>query len=210
MTYTELQALLQEYTQNSSTAFIAAIPDIVRLAEDRIYQSIQLPAMRKNSTSVMTINSKYLATPSDFLASYSMAVVYNNNYQYLLEKEVGFINESYPDTTTRGVPRYYAIFDNTSFVVAPTPAVAYPVELHYFYEPVSIVTLGTSWLGENYESLLFYGSLVEAYTYMKGDPDLAALYKGRYDEVLLTSKSLGEGMNKRDNFRLDLPRMNPI
>jgi len=210
MNYATLVTLLQDYTQNSSTEFVAAIPEIVKLAEDRIYQTVQFPALKRNATSNFVLGNKYLAAPTDFLAAYSMAVKSDTGvYSYMLEKDVGYINEAFPDPNVAGVPRYYALFDNATFVVSPTPSDFFDVELHYFYEPESIVTAGTSWLGDNVESVLFYGCLVEAYTYMKGDADLATLYRARYDEALNRLKVLGEGMDKRDNFRLDLPRIIP-
>jgi hypothetical protein len=210
MNYATLVALLQDYTQNSSSEFVAAIPDIVKLAEDRIYQSVQIPALKRNATSNFVQGNKYLAAPTDFLAAYSMAVKSASGvYAYLLEKEVGYINEAYPNPAATGVPRYYALFNDATFVVAPTPNAFFEVELHYFYEPPSIVDTGTSWLGDNTESVLFYGALCEAYTYMKGDADLVALYRQRYDEALARLKNLGEGMDKRDNFRLDMPRIAP-
>lgn len=210
MNYATLVSLLQSYTQNSSAEFVAAIPDIVNLAEDRIYQSVQIPALKKNSTSSFIPNNKYLATPTDFLASYSMAVKSASGvYSYLLEKEVGYINEVFPNPAVTGVPRYYALFNDSTFIVSPTPGTALDVELHYFYEPESIVTAGTSWLGDNTESVLFYGCLSEAYTYMKGDADLVDLYRKRYEEAIVRLKILGEGHDKRDNFRLDLPRIAP-
>ena len=211
MNYATLSQLLQDYTQNYSSEFVAAIPEIVKLAEDRIYQSVQIPSLKKNSTSAFVSGNKYLAQPDDFLACYTMAVKSASGvYSYMLEKEVGFINEAYPDPSATGIPRYYAIFTDDTFVVAPTPNANLQVELHYFYEPESIVTAGTSWLGDNVESVLFYGSLVEAYTYMKGEADLIALYRGRYDESIARLKMLGEGMGKRDNFRLDMPRILPV
>jgi hypothetical protein len=210
MNYATLVTLLQDYTQNSSSEFVAAIPDIVQLAEDRIYQSVQFPALKRNATSNFVAGNKYLAAPTDFLAAYSMAAKSASGvYSYLLEKEVGYINEAFPNPSVTGVPRYYAIFNEGTFVVSPTPNDYYEVELHYFYEPTSIVDAGTSWLGDNVESVLFYGALCEAYTYMKGDADLTALYRARYDEVLGRLKVLGEGHDKRDNFRLDLPRIMP-
>jgi hypothetical protein len=210
MNYTTLVALLQDYTQNSSTEFVAAIPQIVRLAEDRIYQSVQIPALKRNATSNFVQGNKYLAAPTDFLASYSMAVKSASGvYSFMLEKEVGYINEAFPNPASTGVPRYYALFNDATFIVAPTPNAFLEVELHYFYEPPSIVDAGTSWLGDNTESVLFYGALCEAYTYMKGDADLQTLYRQRYDEALGRLKVLGEGMDKRDNFRLDLPRIMP-
>lgn len=211
MNYATLVQLLQDYTQNSSSEFVAAIPDIVQLAEDRIYQSVQIPALRRNSTSNFLTGNKYLAAPTDFLAAYSMAVKSASGvYSYMLEKEVGYINEAFPNPSTTGVPRYYALFNDATFVVAPTPSTFFEVELHYFYEPPSIVTAGTSWLGDNTESVLFYGCLVEAYTYMKGESDLTALYRQRYDEALGRLKVLGEGMDKRDTFRIDLPKILPV
>jgi hypothetical protein len=210
MNYATLVALLQDYTQNSSSEFVAAIPDIVKLAEDRIYQSVQIPALKRNATSNFVSGNKYLASPTDFLAAYSMAVKSATGvYSYMLEKEVGYINEAFPDPSATGVPRFYALFNADTFVVSPTPNDYYEVELHYFYEPPSIVDAGNSWLGDNTESVLFYGCLVEAYTYMKGDADLQALYRQRYDEALGRLKVLGEGQDKRDNFRLDLPRIMP-
>lgn len=210
MNYATLSALLQDYTQNSSTEFVAAIPDIVKLAEDRIYQSVQIPALKRNSTSNFVQGNKYLSAPSDFLASYSMSVKNSSGvYSYMLEKDVSYINEAFPNPSILGTPRYYALFDNETFVVAPTPSLFFEVELHYFYEPPSIVDAGTSWLGENTESVLLYGSLCEAYAYMKGDSDLMSLYRQRYDEALGRLKSLGEGMDKRDNFRIDMPRITP-
>lgn len=210
MNYSELVTLLQDYTQNSSAEFVAAIPSIVQLAEDRIYQSVQFPALKKNATSNFIPGNKYLATPGDFLAVYSIAVKSASGvYSYMLEKEVGFINEAFPNPANLGSPRFYALFDDSTFVVAPTPNTNLEVELHYFYEPESIVTAGTSWLGDNVESVLFYGCLVEAYTYMKGDQDLVALYRARYDEAMGRLKVLGEGSDKRDNFRIDLPRIAP-
>jgi hypothetical protein len=210
MNYATLVALLQDYTQNSSTEFVAAIPDIVKLAEDRIYQSVQIPALKRNATSNFVQGNKYLAAPTDFLSVYSMAAKSASGvYSYLLEKEVGYINEAFPNPAATGVPRYYALFNDATFVVAPTPNAFFEVELHYFYEPPSIVDTGTSWLGDNTESVLFYGALCEAYTYMKGDADLVTLYRQRYDEALARLKNLGEGMDKRDNFRLDMPRIAP-
>jgi len=210
MNYATLVTLLQDYTQNSSSEFVAAIPEIVKLAEDRIYQSVQIPALKRNATSNFVSGNKYLAAPTDFLAAYSMASKSATGvYSYLLEKEVGYINEAFPDPSYTGVPRYYALFNDATFVVSPTPDDFYEVELHYFYEPPSIVEAGNSWLGDNTESVLFYGCLSEAYTYMKGDADLTALYRARYDEALGRLKVLGEGQDKRDSFRLDMPRIDP-
>ena len=147
MNYATLVALLQEYTQNSSTEFVAAIPEIVNLAEDRIYQTVQFPALKRNATSNFLQGNKYLAAPTDFLAAYSMAVKSASGvYSYMLEKDVGYINEAFPNPSATGIPRYCALFNNSTFVVSPTPSGYFEVELHYFYEPPSIVTEGTSWV----------------------------------------------------------------
>jgi hypothetical protein len=207
MNYATLSQMLQDYTQNYSSEFVAAIPEIVKLAEDRIYQSVQIPALKKVETFNLTANNKNFSVPNDFLSPYSMAVITDGAYNYMLEKEAGYLNEAFPVVSYRGVPRFYSIIDEDTIAVAPTPGSAYSIELYYFYEPESIVTAGTSWLGDNAESVLFYGALVEAYTYMKGDNDLIALYTARYAEVLQRLKNLGEGLGKRDNFRVDAPRI---
>jgi len=207
MNYAELSQMLQDYTQNYSSEFIAAIPDFVNLAEDRIYKAAQIPALRKVQAFTLTANDKYFSVPSDFLSAYSVAVIAAGSYSYLLEKEAGYLNEAFPVVGYRGVPRVYAVIDEDRLAFAPTPGSAYSIEMYYFYEPESIVTTNTSWLGENAESVLFYGALIEAYTYMKGDADLIALYTTRYNEVLARLKNLGEGLNKKDNFRIDAPRL---
>lgn len=209
MNYTELVALLQEYMQNSSTDFVAAIPEIVALAEDQIYQTAQITALKKNATLTLTDNVKYITFPTDFLGAYYASVTSDGYSNPILEKDVSFIAEAYPLVLYRGVPQYYAIYDDTSFVVAPTPDDAYALDLHYFYKPESIVTAGTSWLGDNTESVLFYGCMVEAYRYMKGDGEMMAVYEKAYMAALSRLKTLGEGYNKRDNFRIDMPRVVP-
>jgi hypothetical protein len=218
MTYTELQAALVAYTENTSTEFSAQIPVFVTQAEQRIYNSAQFPSLRKNVTGVTTTNNKYLQCPTDFLAVYSMAVVtdvVNGNldtgtYEFLLNKDVNFIRQSYPTPNDTGVPRYYAIFgprsdneDELTFILGPTPNASYPVELHYYYYPESITVAanGRTWLGDNFDSVLLYGSLVEAYTYMKGEPDMLALYDTKYKEALALAKRLGDGMERQDAYR---------
>jgi len=209
MNYSELSTALQSYTQNYSTEFIAEIPTIVKITEDRIYNSVQIPFLRKNSTSTFTPSNKYLETPSDFLAVYSIAVINDGVYSYMLEKDVAFLGEAFPNPSTTGVPRFYALFNDDTFLVAPTPASTYGVELHYYYQPPSIVDTSTSWLGTNMENVLLYGCLAEAYSYMKGDADLMKTYSDRYMEAIARLKNLGEGFNKRDEFRVDMPRINP-
>ena len=212
MTYTELIAALQAYTENTSTEFAAEIPTFVQQAQQRIYNTIQFPSLRKNVTGITTSSNKYLQCPSDFLAVYSMAVVNptTSEYEYLLNKDVNFIRQAYPVPTSTGIPKYYALFGPRSddakelaFILGPTPAAAYTVELHYFFYPESITTVagGRTWLGDNFDSVLFYGSLVEAATYMKQEQDLVALYNQKYQEALALAKRLGDGMERQDAYR---------
>lgn len=209
MNYAQLSTNLQNYMQNYSSEFVAEIPTIVQIAEDRIYNSVQIPYLKKNSTSTFTASNKYLETPSDFLAVYSIAAIVNGNYNYLLEREVGFMGEAFPNPNSTGVPRFYALFNDDTFLVAPTPDQSYSVELHYYYQPPSIVNTSTSWLGDNMENVLLYACLAEAYSYMKGDADLMKMYNDRYMEALMRLKNLGEGFNKTDEFRVDRPRITP-
>lgn len=201
-TFTTLKTAIQDYLETSDSTFVSNLPTIITQAEDRILKSVQLPDFRVNKTGTMTSGNPYLQTPSDFLAAYSMAVD-NSGYEYLLFKDVNFVRALYPDEAATGVPKYYALFDDASFIVGPTPNANFTVELHYFYKPESITTAasGTSWLGTNAESTLLYGCLVEAYTFLKGDPDLMQLYMGRYDDALAKLKSLGEGYNTTDSYR---------
>jgi len=209
MNYAQLSAAIQAYTENPSADFVAEIPTFVKQAEQRIYNSVQFPSLRKNVTGTTTGNNKYLACPSDFLAVYSMAVVDGTGaYEYLLNKDVNFIRQAYPTPTSTGLPRYYALFgpqyndpNELTFILGPTPDATYTVELHYFFYPQSIVTAGTSWLGDNFDTVLLYGSLVEAYTYMKGEADMLQLYNTKYMEALALAKRLGDGMERQDAYR---------
>ena len=180
----------------------------IEQAEQRIFNTVQFPSLRKNVTGNMTDGNQYLACPNDFLATYSIAVINAGEYTYLLNKDVNFIRASYPSPTDTGLPAYYALFgprsNNASeltFILGPTPDDDYDVELHYFYYPPSIVTAGTSWLGDNLDSVLLYGSLVEAYTFMKGEPDMIALYEKKYQDALALAKRLGDGMERQDAYR---------
>ena len=202
MTYTELVAQIQDYTENTFTT--TDINTFITQAEQRIYNTVQLPALRKNVTGSLSTGNKYLAMPSDWLATFSLAVINTDNeYLYLLNKDVNFIRQSFPDTDSAfyGEPQYYAVFNSTSFIVGPTPDANYSAELHYFYYPESITTAGTSWIGNNFSSVLLYGSLLEAYTYMKGEADVMATYKSRYDEAMLLLKQLGDGKDRQDSYR---------
>ena len=209
MNYAELSAALVAYTENTGTDFADNIPTFVQQAETRIYNTVQLAALQKNVTGVVTLNNKYLSAPLDFLSVYSLAVIDGSGeYQYMLDKDVSFIRAAYPSPSSTGIPKYYAIFgpqstnaSELSFIVGPTPDDDYTVELHYFYYPESIVTAGNTWLGDNFDPVLLYGALVEAYTYMKGEADLLNLYSQKYTEGLAILKELGDGKQRQDAYR---------
>jgi len=210
--YTQLSDAIVAYTENTSLDFAAQIPTFVEQAEQRIYNTVQFPSLRKNVTGTIAINTKYLSCPDDFLAVYSFAVIDGTGaYEYLLNKDVNYIRQAYPDPNDKGMPKYYALFGPTvtgstitnelSFLVGPTANATYSVELHYYYYPESIVTATTTWLGDNFDTVLLYGSLVEAYTYMKGENDMMALYDTKYKEALALAKRLGDGMERQDAYR---------
>jgi len=280
MNYTQLKQLIQDYTQNYETTFVADIPTFVEQAEQRIYNSVQFPSLRKNVTGTISPTNQYLSSPSDFLAPYSLAVyttasatatgsagtllitvasnsgivvgqlaqgtgiaanayvtsiagttiglsaintgavsgtvTFQGQFQYLINKDVNFIREAYGFPNSYGTPQYYALFGPTvtsgaitnelSFILGPTPDITYTAELHYYYYPVSISDTtnnpsGTSWLGDNFDTVLLYGSLVEAYTFMKGEQDMMALYNQKYIEALALAKRLGDGMERTDAYR---------
>lgn len=200
MNYTELVTEIQSYVEN--TFVTADINTFIEQAEQRIYNTVQLPALRKNVTGTLTLGNKYLGIPSDWLSTFSLAVVDGSgNYEYLLNKDVNFIRQAYPSPSDTGIPKYYAIFDDSAFILGPTPDSGYSTELHYYYYPESIVTASTTWLGDNFDSVLLYGALLEAYTYMKGETDVIAEYQKRYDEALALLKQLGDGKNRQDTYR---------
>ena len=229
MTYTELVAAIQSYTENqfpttyladgSTVSSTTQINTLIEQAEQRIYNSVQFPSIRKNQYSLITANNKYISLPNDFLAVYSLALVTGvtnanldtGTYEYLLNKDANFIRQAYPTPNDTGEPKYYALFGPTilnsaitnelSLILGPTPDAAYYVDLHYFYYPESITTAGTSLLGDNFDSVLLFGSLVEAYTYMKGETDLVTLYNTKYNEALALAKRLGDGMERQDAYR---------
>ena len=208
MNYTELTNAIKEYTDNAETTFVNNIPNFVRQTEERIYRSILIPELRRNVTTALTTSNRFLAKPTDFLAVFSIAVVDgSSNYSFLLPKDVNFIREAYPATGTTGLPVYYSQFDGDNFLLAPTPDSTYTVQLHYYYDPPSIVTSSTSWLGDNAESALLYGSLLEAYSFMKGEPDIVGFCKTRYEEALASLQQLADGRNKRDSYRNGEPRI---
>ena len=200
MNYSSLVTEIQSYTENQ---FVSAdINTFIRQAEQRIYNTVQLPALRKNSSGNLSAGNKYLTTPNDWLSTYSLAVINNTGeFNYLLNKDVNFIRAAYPNPTDQGLPEYYALFDQNTFILGPTPDSAYTVELHYFYYPASIVDAGSSWLGDNFDSVLLYGALLEAYTFMKGEADVLAEYQKRYDGALALLKQLGDAKNRQDSYR---------
>jgi hypothetical protein len=216
MNYTQLKAAIIAYTENQDASFEAEIPVFVQQTEQRIYNSVQFPSLRKNVTGTITANNKYLGCPDDFLAPYSLAVIDAlGAYEYLLNKDVNFIRQAYPTPNSTGLPKYYALFgtqtndpNELSFILGPTPAANYGVELHYFYYPESIVDAGTSWLGDNFDPVLLYGSLIEAYTYMKGEQDMLTLYNQKFMEALALAKRLGDGMERQDAYRSGQFRQN--
>jgi len=224
MNYTQLTAAICDYTQNFETDFIANIPVFVKQAEQRIYNSVQFPPLRKNVTGSVTSANKYLSCPTDFLSVFSMAVIdATGAYEYLLNKDVNFIRQAYPNPTTdTGIPKYYALFgptvsgavisDELSFLLGPTPDAAYSVELHYYYYPesISVAADGQTWLGDNFDTVLLYGSLVEAYTFMKGENDMMALYDGKYKEALALAQRLGDGLERSDAYRSGQYRQAPL
>jgi len=221
MNYTQLVAAIESYTENqfpvtyladgSTVSSTEQINRLIEQAEQRIYNSVQFPSLRKNVTGSITANNKYLGCPNDFLAPYSIAVIDAAGvYEYLLNKDVNFIRQAYPQPNDTGQPKYYALFGTQTndpnelvFILGPTPGLSYSVELHYYYYPESITTAatGTTWLGDNFDSVLLYGSLVEAYQYMKGETDLLLMYDTKYKEALALAKRLGDGMERQDAYR---------
>jgi hypothetical protein len=234
MTYSELVTAIQTYTENTFPATTLADSTVVSSttqlnrfitqAEQRIYNTVQFPSLRKNVTGSVTTSNKYLSCPEDFLSTYSLAVIdATGNYEYLLNKDVNFIRQAYPNPTTDvGIPKYYALFGPTvntstitnelSFIVGPTPDASYSVELHYFFYPESITVTasGHTWLGDNFDTVLLYGSLVEAYTYMKGEADVMAFYDAKYKEALTLAKRLGDGLERSDAYRSGQYREAPL
>ncbi len=207
MNYSELVDLIGEYAENEETSFVDNIPNFVRLAEERIYRLVKLPKLRKVSTSLTTTNGvRTVAAPSDFLAVDSLSVLSGTTYTYLINKEPDFIREAYPSSSTTGLPVYYALLDHETFLFGPTPDATYSLELHYLHKPTSIVTSSTSWIGDNAEVALLYGSLVEAYTYMKGEDDMMRLYEQRFMEAVGRAKTLAEGRDRTDSWRETPPK----
>lgn len=221
MTYTELVNAIKAYTENYDSDFESYIDTFITQAEQRIYNSVLLPNLRKNVTGTLTANNKYLSCPGDYLATFSIAVIDNGSYRYMLNKDVSFIRESYPDPTDTGLPQYYAIFGPTvtsnppvitnelSFILGPTPDSNYSVELHYYYYPESITVsaTGRTWLGDNYDPVLLYGSLREAYLFMKGETDLITNVEQKFQEAMGQLIRLGDGLERGDTYRDGYPKV---
>jgi hypothetical protein len=226
MNYAQLSAQIQAYLENTFPDTLTwdgqtvtskdQIDTFIKQAEQRIFNTVQFPSIRKNVTGTLTASNKYLSSPSDFLSVYSMAVIdATGRYEYLLNKDVNFIRQAYPNPTSTGIPQYYALFGPTttnnnppvitnelSFMVGPTPDAAYSVELHYFFMPTSIVDAGTTWLGDNFDTVLLYGSLVEAAIFMKIDAQTEGIVLDtKYKEALALAKRLGDGLERSDSYR---------
>jgi hypothetical protein len=211
MTYLELCTAISDYVENTFST--AQLNTFIEQSEQRIYNSIQLPDLRKNVTGIVTLHNKYLQCPNDFLSAYSIAVIdpTSGEYTYLLNKDVSFIREAYPSPTSYGTPKYYAIFgpqsndiNELTFILGPTPDVQYETELHYFYYPPSITSGesgGNTWLGENFDSALLYGSILEAYTFLKGDVEIMTTYRQRYEEAMNLLNTLATGKDRGDAYR---------
>ena len=218
MNLTTLRATIRAYSENDFPQTVGSgglssdeqVDTFIQQAEYRIYNSVQFPNFRKNDTGTASANNKYLGTPADFLASYSLAVILSTGeYEYLLNKDVNYIRAAYPNPTTTGVPKYYALWDDNTFILGPTPNVNYTMELHYFYYPESITTVvgGQTWLGDNFDMCLLYGALSEAATFMKAEPDVIGNYAKRYEEAMILAKRMGDGMERRDAYRSGQVRM---
>lgn len=276
-TYTQLKSSIQDYTDNNETSFVSNLDRFIKSAEQRIFSTVDLEYFRKNASGAMTSGNQFMAVPSDYLASFSLSVENSGSKVFLLQKDVNFLQESYPDSTATGIPKYYAAYDVNNFIIAPTPNANFSTEIHYYYRPVSLadskftltvsgvsgtfvsnetitggtsaesttinsitsatefvviiptgtftvgetVTGGTSgatgivvstsadttltWVSENAPNAILYGSLFEAYTYMKGERDMLDLYNGRFGEALSRIKDLAEARENTDAYRTGLP-----
>ena len=206
-TYTGLVNAIQAFTEVNETTFVDNIPTFVQDTERLVNNTVQLPAFRKNVTGSATANFPYLTLPSDFLATFSVAVMNTdeplipNNYRYMLNKDVNYIREMFPYPAVTGVPQYYALFDNNTYILGPTPDVNYDIELHYFAYPTSIVTAGATWLSTNYPNVLLYGAMTEAYLFLKGEADVLQAYQAKFQEAMAPLKQLGDGKDRQDAYR---------
>ena len=201
MTYAELLQLVQDELETEETSFVANVPNFVRTAEDDIFKNAQIPDLKKTATGSLVASNEYLTLPSDFLAQYSFGVINAGVYSYLLNREPDFIREAYPSQATTGVPKYYGLYNSVSLIFGPTPASTYSYEFQYFYRPDSIVSTSTSWVGTNAPNALFYGTLVHAYTYLKGDADVMQMYRDEYLRAIANLQVITEGRMRKDTYR---------
>ena len=207
-TYAQLKTAIQDYSDNSETTFVNHLNDFIKASEEKIFKSIDLDLFRKNVTSALTSSDQFLTVPNDYLASFSLQITTAGSESFLLQKDVNFLREYTPAATTTGLPKYYARFDIDNFILAPTPNSNYAIELHYYYRPTSLTAgsdSGTTWLSTNAPYALLYGSLIEAYTYMKGEPDVLQNYNGLYMQSLERLKDLGEARENTDAYKIGLP-----
>jgi|TARA_R100000388_G_scaffold70130_1_gene50773 hypothetical protein len=208
-TFTQLKTAIQDYTDNSETTFVNHLSDFIKASEERIFKNVDLELFRKNVTSAMTSSDKFLTIPNDYLSSFSLQITTAGSEGFLLQKDVNFLQEAFDGSSSTGLPRYYAVFDINNFIVAPTPNSNYTIELHYYYRPTSLTAgadSGTTWLSTNAPFALLYGSLVEAYTYMKGEPDIMQQYEKRFNDQLVRLKDLAEARENTDAYSEGLPR----
>ena len=207
-TYAQLKTAIQDYTDNAETTFVNHLNDFIKASEEKILKTVDLDYFRKNATSTLTSSDQFLTVPSDYLASFSLQITTSGSESFLLQKDVNYLREYTPAASTTGLPKYYARFDENNFILAPTPDSAYTIELHYFYRPTSLTAGadgGTTWLSTNAPYALLYGSLIEAYTFMKGEPDVIQNYNGLYMQYLERVKDLGEARENTDGYRVGLP-----
>lgn len=207
-TYAQLKTAIQDYAENTESSFVTHLPDFIRAAEDRIFKLVDLEVFRKNATSTLTSSDPYLSVPTDYLSAFSLSLTNGSSKEFLLQKDVNYLQEYNPNPATTGTPKYYAFFDINNFILAPTPDSNYAVELHYYYRPASLTAgadSGTTWLSENAPNALLYGSLVEAYIYMKGEQDMLGMYEKQFQEALSRIKDLAEARENSDAYRRGLP-----
>ena len=207
-TLATLKTAIQEYTDNSETVFVSQLNNFIKASEEKIFKSIDLDLFRKNVTSALSSSDQFLTVPSDYLASFSLQITTAGSESFLLQKDVNFIREYTPAATTTGLPKYYARFDVENFILAPTPNSNYAIELHYYYRPTSLTAgadSGTTWVSTNAPFALLYGALIEAYTFMKGEPDVIQNYNGLYQQYLERLKDLGEARENTDSYKVGLP-----
>ena len=207
-TYAQLKTAIQDYTDNAETTFVNHLNDFIKASEEKLLKSVDLDYFRKNVTSTLTSSDQFLTVPTDYLASFSLQITTSGSESFLLQKDVNYLREYTPAASTTGLPKYYARFDENNFILAPTPDTAYTIELHYFYRPTSLTAgadSGTTWLSTNAPNALLYGSLIEAYTFMKGEPDVIQNYTNLYMQYLERVKDLGEARENTDGYRVGLP-----